>query len=712
MHKDATVFLALFGLLACSNHQSVAAAAPVAAVPARDVETPKPGKARSWDVSRFGPRDVFELEWVADPQISPDGSQIAYLRRSFDIMTDGVVSNLWIVDSEGRAHRPLVSGPESVGSVRWSPDGTRLLYSASVRGQTQLFVRWLDSGQTAVLTRVTESPRAAVWSPDGTHIALIMNVPAEQKPMVQMPKKPEEAEWAPPAKVIDQMTYRTDGGGYVEEGYSHLFVLPAIGGTPRQLTTGNFNHANPSWSKDGKTLFVNANRNEEWRFEPRNSEVFAVDVASAELKALTDRFGPDFGPSVSPDGKRIAYLGFDDRKQGYQVTHLYVMNSDGSDAREVSGGFDRDIDDYHWASDSQSLYVQYDDRGNTKLGKLTLGGKITESTGDVGGTTLGRPYASGSFTVAETGRIAFTHARPEHPANLAVRDSNGRVRTLLRPNDDLFAYKTLGTTKSIESKSVDGRSIQSWVVTPPGFDPEKKYPLLLEIHGGPFANYGDRFSAEVQLYASAGFVVVYSNPRGSTSYGAEFGNLIHHAYPSQDYDDLMSAVDAVIAEGYVDTDQLYVTGGSGGGVLTAWIVGKTDRFRAAVVAKPVINWASFVLYADGAPFFSQYWFPAMPWEDPDHYWARSPLSLVGNVTTPTMLLTGEVDYRTPIAESEQYYQALKLRKVDTALVRIPGASHGIARRPSHLITKALHIIAWFDRHAPEGADSNGQNSAD
>ena len=249
--------------------------------------------------------------------------------------------------------------------------------------------------------------------------------------------------------------------------------------------------------------------------------------------------------------------------------------------------------------------------------------------------------------------------------------------------------------------SHDGRRIQGWIVTPPGFDPAREYPLVLEIHGGPFANYGPRFSAEVQLYAAAGNVVLYTNPRGSTSYGQEFGNLIHHAYPGRDYDDLMSGVDAVMERGYVDGDRLYVTGGSGGGVLTAWIVGTTDRFRAAVVQKPVINWASFVLHADATPFFHKYWFPDFPWNAPEHYWERSPLSRVGNVTTPTMLLTGEDDYRTPMSETEQYYTALKLQGVPSVMVRIQEASHGIAARPSNLAAKVVHVLEWFRRYGME-----------
>ncbi|HYT59022.1 MAG TPA: prolyl oligopeptidase family serine peptidase, partial [Haliangiales bacterium] len=229
-------------------------------------------------------------------------------------------------------------------------------------------------------------------------------------------------------------------------------------------------------------------------------------------------------------------------------------------------------------------------------------------------------------------------------------------------------------------------------------DAQKKYPLTLEIHGGPFANYGDRFTSEIQLFAAAGYVVLYLNPRGSTSYGEEFGNLIHHNYPGQDFDDLMSGVDAVVQRGYIDAGNLFVTGGSGGGVLTSWIVGKTNRFRAAVVAKPVINWYSFVLTSDDYNFFYRYWFPGFPWDHAEHYLKRSPLSLVGNVQTPTMLLTGETDYRTPISESEQFYQALKLRKVDTALVRLPETSHGMDSRPTQVISKVAHILKWFEKY--------------
>lgn len=286
----------------------------------------------------------------------------------------------------------------------------------------------------------------------------------------------------------------------------------------------------------------------------------------------------------------------------------------------------------------------------------------------------------------------------EHPADLGTsyKGTNQRITKL---NDDLFSFRNVAEVEELWwESSFDQRKIQGWLVKPPNYDPSKKYPLILEIHGGPFSSYGSVFSAEIQLYAAQGYLVLYTNPRGSTSYGEEFGNLIHHDYPNHDYDDLMSGVDEVIKKGIVDENNMFVTGGSGGGVLSAWIVGKTDRFAAAVVAKPVINWYSFVLYADGVGFFYKYWFPNKPWEDPSSYLKRSPLSYVGNISTPTMLLTGEEDYRTPIAESEQFYAALKLEKVETAMVRIPGASHGIANKPSNLIAKIASVLAWFEKY--------------
>jgi dipeptidyl aminopeptidase/acylaminoacyl peptidase len=663
------------------------------------------GAAGLPEARRLHSIDIFQLEYADDVQISPDGNRIVYVRVSHDIMTDRARRNLWMINADGTNNRPLRSEIRSFSSPRWSPDGTRVAYVSAAEGSPQLYVRWMDSGQTALLTNLVEPPDAIAWSPDGKSIAFTQLVLAQKEPLAAPPPKPEGATWAPPVKVIDSVVYRADGAGYLESGYQHVFIVSAEGGTPRQLTAGDFNHDGPlSFTPDGKHLVFSANRGPDWERDAQNTEVFSVDIATQKLTQLTSRQGPDNAPVVSPDGRKIAYLGYDDRYQGYQVTHLYVTDIDGANTRVVTADFDRDVADPRWANDSRGIYFTYDERGVRKLGITSLDGKVRTLAEGLGGTDLGRPYTSGAFSVAKNGRTAFTHNSPGRPADVAVAaQSNSRngggARVLTALNDDLLGTKTLGEVRELTWKSSkDQRDIQGWVITPPEFDPSKKYPLILEIHGGPFAAYGPNYTSEMQLFAAAGYIVLYSNPRGSTSYGEQFGNLIHHAYPGDDYDDLMSGVDALIGEGHVDTNNLFVTGGSGGGVLTAWIVGKTDRFRAAVVAKPVINWSSFVLTSDITPFFHRYWFGAQPWEQPQEYWRRSPLSLVGNVKTPTMLLTGESDYRTPIGESEQFYQALKLRKVDTVMVRIPEASHGMTSRPSNLIAKVDNILAWFGKY--------------
>ena len=650
--------------------------------------------------SHFSYDDIFQLEYAADPQISPSGDRIVYTRNFMDIMSDRVKSNLWLTDFDGSDSRPLTTGSLNDYSPRWSPDGKKLLYLSNNDGTTQIYLRWMDSGQTARLTNLTGSPGNITWSPDGRWIAFTMFVPEKGKRLPTMPEKPKGAEWAPPARYIDKLTYRSDGRGLLEPGYTHIFVLPAEGGTPRQITSGNYSHAGPvCWTNDGQSILFSSNRHEERELDPLNSEIYEVQMATGVVKALTGRKGPDSFPVPSPSGKQIAYLGFDDRYQGYQVRRLYVMDVDGANSRLLTASLDRDIQAPRWSADGKRIYFLYDDEGNTKLASVSMNGQVRDLTANVGGLSLGRPYSGGAFSLAANGNFAFTQTTPYHPADVAAGDKNGNVKTLTHLNDDLFAFKQLGKVEEIRyPSSHDQREIQGWYVTPPGFDPSKKYPMILEIHGGPFTNYGDRFSAEIQLYAAAGYVVLYINPRGSTSYGGEFGNLIHHNYPGEDYDDLISGVDEMIKKGFIDDQKLYVTGGSGGGVLTAWIIGKTDRFKAAVVAKPVINWYSFVLTSDAYNFFHKYWFPGFPWDHSEHYLKRSPISLVKNVTTPTMLLTGEDDYRTPISETEQYYQALKLLQVEAAMVRIPGASHGIARRPSNLIAKVAYILKWFDEH--------------
>ena len=660
---------------------------------------------------RLTEMNVFDLEYASDPRISPDGEWVVYVRQFADVMTDMNYSNLWLVSSDGSEHRPLTTGKFLDNSPRWSPDGTRIAYMSNRDGVPQIYMHWVASGQTAAITNLTDPSMGLSWSPDGSHLAFNKLVPAAPLTVGQMPAPPPGAQWAEPAKYTDEIVFRFDGIGDVPAGAWHLFVIPSEGGTPRQLTSGEQSYSSgfftlpgsgPEWAPASDAIIVDANLREDSDLEWMDSEIYEISLADGSVRALTDRRGPDNAPSVSPDGSRIAYLGYDDRYQGYQVTRLHVMNRDGSGSRVVSSSLDRTVYQVRWSPTGDAIFGLFDDEGNTKLALFQLDGSYEVVAENGGSGSMAYGGFGVSYTVAGDGSFAYTTSRPDLPGDIAVATPGQAPSLVTSVNADLFAGKTLASVEEIWwNSSKDGLPIQGWIMKPPGFDPEGSYPLILEIHGGPFANYGDRFDIEKQLWASMGFVVLYTNPRGSTSYGEEFGNLIHHAYPGDDFYDLNSGVDAVIAEGYIDEDNLFVTGGSGGGVLTAWMIGNTDRFKAAVSFYPVINWYSFALTADMAPVAVKYWFPGMPWDNVEHYEERSLLSVVSNVKTPTLIMTGEEDWRTPMSESEQYYKALKLLGVEAVLVRVPGEAHGIWGRPSHGISKITTVKGWFDKYATE-----------
>lgn len=652
--------------------------------------------------------DVFQLEYSADPQISPNGDYVVYRRTGFDIMNDKATGKLWIVGvKDPSIHHKLSSREVNESNARWSPSGDRIAFVSNTGEGSEIYLYWTQTGALARLTQLENNPSSLEWSPDGKFIAFTMKVDSKAPVIAKIPEKPEDANWAKSPRITDRLKHEADGSGYIEPGFNHIFTISAEGGTARQITSGDFNHeGNLSWSPDAGKIYFSANRSEDWEYDFRNSEVYSVDVKNGNIEQLTDRSGPDEFPIVSPNGKYIAYLGYEDRVQTYQVQQLQIMNIDGSEKKPLSGKLDRSISDPVWASNSKGLYFKYNDLGITKIGYMNLDGKVSDLTADVGGTSLGRPYASGSFSVSDKGKIAYTISRPHRPADVAVTEEGKKTQILTSLNEDLLAYRKLGRVEEIWYKSsVDNREIQGWLVYPPDFNEDKKYPLLVENHGGPILNYGPHFSAEMQLYASQGYVVFYPNPRGSTSYGEEFGNLLYNNYPGEDYNDVMDGVDAVIEKGFINAEELFVTGGSAGGIMTAWIIGKTDRFAAAVVAKPVVNWISKTLVADNYFGYAESRYPGQPWENFEAYWKFSPLSLVGNVETPTMVMVGMDDLRTPPSEAKQLYHALKLRKIETVLVEIPEASHGIAARPSNLITKVAHTLAWFEKFR----EGEGQN---
>ena len=688
--KRVSIIKPLFLILACAFGASVTT---VNAQDAIDKENNK---------HLFQSEDIFNLEYVSEARVSPNGKEVAFVRRSNDIMTDSTRSNIWLASVDGKTHRPLLSSKKNYYSPRWSPDGTRLAYLSNEEGKPQLYIRWMDTGQTALVTNVTSSLNNITWSPDGKSIAFTMSVDADEKPLkVEMPKKPKGAKWSEKFQYITKARYQADGRGVLEPAYTHIFIVPADGGTARQLTSGNYHHNGSfSFTPDGDRIYFSANRSENWEYEPVEADIFTVDM-QGNIEQITQFAGAETSPVVSPDGMRVAYSRRSDEKVMYKNTYLYVMNADGSAHKNLTQDIDNSVSNAIW-KDNKNLYFQQSVRGLAQVDVVSLSGKVKNIAKGLGGTTLGRPYVFANYHAAD-GVVAYTKGRTDRPADLFV--TARKTKQLTQLNEDVLGHKTLGEVKEIVYKSaIDGEEIQGWYILPPNYDSSKKYPLILEIHGGPNLAYGPVFTAELQRMAAEGYVVFYDNHRGSTGYGERFALLLQGKYSSEyDFSDHMSGIDALIEKGIVDEEQLYITGGSAGGIASAYAIGLTNRFNAAVVAKPVINWLSKVLTADSGLYQIPFQFPGKPWDNVEHYWKRSPLSLVGNVTTPTMLITGVDDKRTPMSETEQFYQALKLQKVDTVLVKVPGSSHGIAAKPSRMIGKVENILAWFKKYSPKAA---------
>ena len=659
------------------------------------------------DSRKFTAERVFDIEYASDPQISPDGDTIVYVRRSMDKLTDRDRGDLWTIDVKSGAHRPLITGGASAGAPRWSPDGTKLIYTTATDGKPDLRLYYFDSDRSVSLGQFSAGPGNAAWSPDGSTIAFTMFTPGQTPSFAKPPAAPEGASWSEPVRVFDDLQFRFDGAGYLKEGATHVYTLPADGGTPRQITSGEADFGSPTWLGND-TLLVVGNEAEDRDLDPIESEIYAVNLADLSRSALTTRDGPDLMPSVSPDGSQIAYLGYDDLVKSYQQADLYVMNADGSDVVELAADFDRGFSTVTWHPNGRSLIAQIENAGVIDVISVSMDSEIGTIATNVGGTSIGRPYAAGSFSVSDTRRpvIAYTAGSPDRPAEIAITGSRIEDRVLTDLNSDVLDHLDMARIEEIKVPSRhDGLEIEAWVALPPGFEADGSAPMLMEIHGGPFAMYGPYFASEIQRFAAEGYVTVYVNPRGSTGYGSDFAAAIDLAYPGYDYEDLMSVTDALIERNYVSADRLFVTGGSGGGILTAWIVGKTDRFAAAATVKPVINWMTMALSADIAQFVRRHWIRSDPWENPEAFLDRSPIMLIEDVVTPTLVMVGEEDWRTPTWEAEQFYTALKLKGVDTALIRVPGSPHYIAGRPSRLIAKTDNIMGWFAKYDPAKQES-------
>ena len=648
------------------------------------------------------------LDWerVSDPRISPDGATVVYTHEWVDKMNDRWESSIRIVNADGSRPRHLVDG----SSPRWSPDGTRIAFLApDDAGNTQIHVRWMDvEGAVSQVTRLEESPSNLVWSPDSDHLAFTMNVPAEQSSArhwtVALPQ-PEGADWTPAPRIIEQLVYRQDRVGFLDESFQHIFVVSADGGTPRRITHGDHNYGAPVWEPGGRSLLFSGLIADDALYRWQESEIYRVGADSGDLEQVTTRRGPDRSPVPSPDGSMIAYVGHDTTTFDYIESSLYVMNADGSNARALTAELDRTPRGLHWAPDGGGVYFNIQADGYANIMYVSIDGEVRAASEGPQMFSLGH--------VSRDGIAVGTWGDAHEPGDIHAfpLERTGDRTRLTDVNGEVLAGVTLGEVEQIWTESsYDGLPIHGWVIKPPGFDPSRRYPMMLVIHGGPHAMYNGGFNFGWQEHAANGYVVLYTNPRGSSGYGTDFGNTIQYDYPNHDFDDLMSSVDDVVSRGYVDEDNMFVYGCSGGGVLTAWVVGHTDRFRAASSNCPVTNWFAFPGEVDGNYLRWYADFEHFPWEDPSEHIRRSPITYVGNVTTPTMLMTGELDLRTPMSQTEQFYQALKAQRKPTAMIRFEGEWHGTSRRPSNFLRTQLYLRTWFERwgtHDDRSAASQG-----
>lgn len=644
------------------------------------------------------PASYLDYETVGGPQPSPDGQQVIYTRRWVNTLEDRWESALWIMDADGGRNRFFAKG----GSPTWSPDGTRVAYVAEGEPKgAQIFVRWVDrAGPATQVTREAYSPSSVRWAPDGRSLGFVRFVPVPSSWAVDMPSFGAGAKLTPAPFITDRLHYRADRVGYLEAGTQRLFVVAADGGTaravtPEGLTLGAQFDAIPrpvTWDflPDGRTIVIEGYQGDGDR-NYRDSHILAVDVASGAVRQLTQKRGTWTTPVLSHDGKRIAFTGYEHTRQTYRVADLYMMNVDGSGITLLSDGFDREPAEMEWAANNGGIYFTAEHEGSMNLHFAPVSGGVRAVTTGTHMLSLGGISRN---DVAMATRS--TYHRPSDVVRINLRKPT-EVTQLTFVNDDLLANRALGEVEELWYRSSGGARIQGWIVRPPNYDPAKKYPLLLEIHGGPHAMYNVAFNPMFQWFAARGYVVLYTNPRGSTGYGSAFGNAINHAYPSVDYDDLMAGVDTVIARGIVDPARMYVAGCSGGGVLSSWVIGQTTRFAAAAVRCPVINWMSFTGQTD-IPYFTYNFFEKPWWEDPAPWLRQSSLTYVGKVETPTLLMTGVLDLRTPMAQTEEYYSALKMRGVPAALMRFEGEWHGTSSRPSNFLRTIAYMDSWFGKY--------------
>ena len=658
--------------------------------------------------------DLLHFEWIADPQLSPDGLQVAFTRVTVNEKKKRYDTAIWAVDAAPRSTpRRLTNGPRD-SRPRWAPDGKRIAFLRAPDGEgkplpSQICLLPLGGGEPRQITSMTRSVESIAWSPKGDQIAFS----ATTRPADLEEKKKAEDD-APPesdVRIVTQAMYRSNSSGYLDPTrITQVWRVDADGegANPKQLTSGDFDVDDVTWSPDGGSVYFTSTRTFEPYYDAEDADLFSVSRDGGEIAKVASIDGKIERVAVSPDGQWIAFLGIPGKPaRSYNQPDLYVTSSvAGSTPRNLTAAYDYDVlagiagdqraprggfaSTPSWSSDGRSISITAAEEGRSNLRRVDAASGRVDRWTDL-------PQDVVSYTI-RGGRTVALISTPMSIGELFLVDEKGSQTQITNINARLFDRLQLTAPEEIWFPSFDGKRIHALLQKPPDFDPSRKYPLIINIHGGPHAAYGHTFVHEMQWMAANGYVVIYPNPRGSSTFGQEFGNIIQFRFPGDDYKDLMAGVDAVIARGYVDPKRLGVTGGSGGGILTNWIITQTDRFAAAVSQRSIADWATF-WYTTDFTLFQPFWFRKAPWEDPQEYSSRSPITYVERIKTPLMLIEGETDYRTPpSAGGEMMFRALKYLRRPAVMIRFPDESHELSRsgQPRHRVERLQHMVNWFD----------------
>jgi len=655
--------------------------------------------------------DLYQFNTVSDVRISPDGQNVIYTVQRVDRKTEKKYTNLWVVPTAGGEARQFTTGDQHDSSGRWSPDGRQIAFLSDrwdKEKPAQIHLIAFTGGEAQRLTQIDGEISNLSWSPGGRQLLCLVRKTDPEA--LEREKDEHKKKLGVVVRHYERLFYKLDGYGYLPPERTHIWTVDARSGKTRQLTDhAVYDEDTPTWSPDGKWIAFVSNRNENPDLNPEWWDLYVMPAAGGEMRRIDAPVGEKFQPSFSPNGKWIAYFGAENVGLSYKNNNLWLVPADGSQApRNLTEKHDLHADSGTindvgapemmpptWSKDGRRIYFNSVYHGSSLLKSISVDGDDVRDEIGEGGVV-------GSFTFDQNQqKLAYFYGRIDDPVQVMVGDMHrGKSRQLTRLNRKLLEGIDLGSVEEVWFKGPDSNDLQGWIIKPPGFEPSRKYPSIMEIHGGPLTQYGKFFMHEFYYLAAHGYVVYFSNPRGGRGYGEEHARGINGDWGGVDYADLMAWADYMERQPYIDRERMGVTGGSYGGYMTVWIIGHTQRFKAAVTQRCVSNFVSMWGSSDFNWAFQRELGDKPPFEDLENFWKHSPIAYIGNAHTPTLVIHNENDLRCPIEQGEQVFVALKTQGVESEMVRFPDEFHGLSRtgRTDRRMARLNHILRWFDKY--------------